>query len=238
MCGKSRPSSDRNTQQDSASDVRSDSAAPLRPPGSPIDEDLYCLTCGYNLRGLYGDPVRCPECGDSNDLGQITIPAVFIRRALHNMETAPTVAVAIALGASIVLVIAFYLSWPALVVPLGILLGLGGGWYAAMCRVRKVFCRRPGWKHILWGFHLSMASWLGTVVLVGVAIEHATAGYSGWLGVLLCVPVAGFLILGEVYGGRTYRRVRAEIASMQRDEAARIGREELRKTLRSGSSRR
>lgn len=35
-------------------------------PTSEIDFDLFCLTCGYNLRGLRGDPVRCPECGDDH----------------------------------------------------------------------------------------------------------------------------------------------------------------------------
>jgi hypothetical protein len=25
-------------------------------------QDINCLECGYNLRGLLGDPVRCPEC--------------------------------------------------------------------------------------------------------------------------------------------------------------------------------
>src|SRR3989442_10695322 len=30
-------------------------------PAKPEDIDLYCLECGYNLRGLSGDPRRCPE---------------------------------------------------------------------------------------------------------------------------------------------------------------------------------
>ena len=29
----------------------------------PFDHDLSCPNCGYNLRGLWGDPLRCPECG-------------------------------------------------------------------------------------------------------------------------------------------------------------------------------
>jgi len=37
--------------------------------GGAIDEDLFCLTCGYNLRALRGDPVRCPECGEDNAVG-------------------------------------------------------------------------------------------------------------------------------------------------------------------------
>ncbi len=30
--------------------------------------DLPCLGCGYNLRGLAGPVVMCPECGHANDL--------------------------------------------------------------------------------------------------------------------------------------------------------------------------
>ena len=35
---------------------------------APLDIDLYCLNCGYNLRGLPGDPIRCPECGQSSSI--------------------------------------------------------------------------------------------------------------------------------------------------------------------------
>jgi hypothetical protein len=61
---------------------------PIRTDASgAIDQDLYCLTCGYNLRGLSGDPLRCPECGNPNDLGTAAIPAEMIRRAMRGMET-------------------------------------------------------------------------------------------------------------------------------------------------------
>ena len=30
-------------------------------PSPAIDVDIFCPTCGYNLRGLTGN--RCPECG-------------------------------------------------------------------------------------------------------------------------------------------------------------------------------
>src|SRR4051812_29675363 len=29
----------------------------------PADAGLFCLGCGYDLRGLSGDTARCPECG-------------------------------------------------------------------------------------------------------------------------------------------------------------------------------
>ena len=52
-----------------------------------IDTDLYCVECGYNLRGLSGDPVRCPECGYHNPLGDVKIPAEIITRQLREMES-------------------------------------------------------------------------------------------------------------------------------------------------------
>ncbi len=43
------------------------SAAPDPPtplePLAALDRDAFCPGCGYNVRGLAGDPIRCPECG-------------------------------------------------------------------------------------------------------------------------------------------------------------------------------
>ena len=67
---------------------------PQQPESSPaLDRDLYCLTCGYNLRGLSGDPLRCPECGKLNPLGDVEIPAEIISAQLRRMETAPALCV-------------------------------------------------------------------------------------------------------------------------------------------------
>jgi hypothetical protein len=53
----------------------------------PIDWDLHCLKCGYNLRGLSGDPVRCPECGSLNPLGEAEIPEELVTRQVRKLET-------------------------------------------------------------------------------------------------------------------------------------------------------
>lgn len=39
-----------------------ESAELILDPELPLPLDLSCLNCGYNLRGLYGNPIRCPEC--------------------------------------------------------------------------------------------------------------------------------------------------------------------------------
>ena len=49
--------------------------------------DLYCLECGYNLRGQAGSPRRCPECGYSNRVEDLEVPAKLIRKALKRLES-------------------------------------------------------------------------------------------------------------------------------------------------------
>ena len=59
---------------------------------SNLDNDsatlgVYCLECGYNLRGHAGDPRRCPECGHLNRVEDLEVPAKLIRRALRRLES-------------------------------------------------------------------------------------------------------------------------------------------------------
>ena len=69
---------------------------PIEPPPAPrsLDIDLYCLSCGYNLRGLSGDPINCPECGSLNPVGDVEIPAPIIAEQLRKMETSPAICLA------------------------------------------------------------------------------------------------------------------------------------------------
>ena len=49
-----------------------------QPPPSDlpgVDEDLHCFNCGYNLRGLSGDPRRCPECFHEYSLSDLRAEA-------------------------------------------------------------------------------------------------------------------------------------------------------------------
>lgn len=48
------------------------------------DTDRYCRLCGYNLRGLSGDSVRCPECGKLNPpCTRYAVVSHFWRFGLH-----------------------------------------------------------------------------------------------------------------------------------------------------------
>lgn len=50
------------------------------------DVDIYCLHCGYNVRGLSGDPRRCPECGNMIPLGLTDVPEHLVKRQLRLMN--------------------------------------------------------------------------------------------------------------------------------------------------------
>jgi hypothetical protein len=68
---------------------------PSKPPDE--DADVYCLKCGYNLRGLSGEPRRCPECFGVNWVGEFEVPSELVARQLRRMESAATICVASAL---------------------------------------------------------------------------------------------------------------------------------------------
>lgn len=57
-------------------------------PATPLSESLYCLDCAYNLRGLTGAIIRCPECGIENDLEVIRDAAHPVRKKLKELEGA------------------------------------------------------------------------------------------------------------------------------------------------------
>jgi hypothetical protein len=49
-----------------------------------IQTDLECLSCGYNLRGLAGSVIQCPECGVECD-----VPRMIANRWTGRWQQAP-----------------------------------------------------------------------------------------------------------------------------------------------------
>jgi hypothetical protein len=194
----------------------------------PLDEDLFCLFCGYNLRGLSGNPVRCPECGKHNDVRQITVPAGMIRAALRKMETAPAVCVACT---TVLIALAFLASIgePRLLVFVGPVALIA--WSIAYRQTEAVCKNRPGWRRIVVDFHavtLLCTSFLPLLIMGLILSSHpfyVVSEEAALLGaLLLAVPmfVAGLII---------YSRTRSRLHEMQREEAIRIARETLRRVM-------
>jgi len=125
---------------------------------APEDIDLYCLNCGYNLRGLSGDPIRCPECGHLNRLELLTLPKELVKKELNKLGYYPMYccisAVFIAFGFIIFLTAGrIHLDdWESIVVSCVILcfVSLGiVGWIWGASKFRKSCQAKPGWLILL-----------------------------------------------------------------------------------------
>jgi hypothetical protein len=55
-------------------------------PTAALDIDLFCLNCGYNLRGLSGDPIRCPECFHESIRADLLCPPREVQRRVRKMH--------------------------------------------------------------------------------------------------------------------------------------------------------
>ena len=224
-------------------------AAP--PPDSPpaLDRDLYCLTCGYNLRGLSGDPLRCPECGHLNPIGDVEMPAEIISAQIRKMESAP----AHCLGAVVLGVPLQYLFWAIVTAgfrrpgfPSGDIFILAAFafapvllWITGAIRFRASCLGRPGWFgallwYHLWGFILLVSTIGGVAGFIYVIVRNSTrvlpalpqADLLAFVaGVAACIPIVWWWV------PRIYRLATDPLTPLQREVAVKIAREDVRKRL-------
>jgi len=209
-----------------ASDVAPESSNADDGAGLPIDEDLYCLYCGYNLRGLSGNPVRCPECGKFNDRVLIAIPAPLIHQALSNMETAPSMCVGVFLVAVLIAFLLLALGKFATAAILAMLAGLL--WLPPYLRMKSNFDNRIGWRAILRDFHLATVLWVAPLFwMIHVLTAFRPPVQPPLLYILTYVIAPGAFVLGMI----VYRNAQKRIDELQRDKAVFMARHLLRKEL-------
>jgi len=212
-------------------------AMPVPKSDGTIEIDLYCLRCGYNLRGLSGDPVRCPECGYDNPTGDLYLPADVITRQLRAMET-PLAAAALALLLSVVFLAISILE---LTVPLGIAIVCmvtAGVW---MARFRNSCEKRPDWLGAFVRYQL-IATLMSALVCVPLAAGCYLFWYQrrSWTRFSdLFYPVAlllfGLTLVVILLGLKgLHRRLKASIEPLQREMAVRIARDVIRKRQARG----
>lgn len=156
-------------------------AVPSAPPERGFSFDIFCLQCGYNLRGLAGDPIRCPECSFHNPLGDVEVPAPLIRRQLARMEEAPLLCVlALPIGVIVGFITATTLlvkvgtpvSWQTTALPGALAAGGSAALivfvYGAV-RFRSGCLRQPGWvaalARYLFGAFLALGAMIGAYLL-------------------------------------------------------------------------
>ncbi|MEX0744947.1 MAG: hypothetical protein WD118_05040 [Phycisphaeraceae bacterium] len=147
--------------------------------------DLPCLGCQYNLRGLVGPVVKCPECGHANDLGDPTpwrkkkLPTgVRIREHWPATAALASFIVMVVLPLAISSAITIGLNWPQFdpflpaLLPFP-MLAMVLAWWALMCLrwLRSCQNKRWGWS-VLIGTHLAMWGTLfGAVGCVAVFVD-------------------------------------------------------------------
>ena len=131
---------------------------------SELNRDLYCLGCGYNLRGLSGDPLRCPECGMFNALADLEVPAAMIRRAVRRLETGPAFCTgAVVMWLCLVPVLLAGLAGfrgtapppkEILIFLMIVIAFAAAGWIVGVIMFRSSCGEKPGWGIALAKFHL------------------------------------------------------------------------------------
>jgi len=223
-------------------------------PPNLEDIDIYCLKCGYNLRGLSGDPRRCPECFYMNPMGDALPPAELISTQLRRMETAPATALvcfAILLVAAVPLLAMLpdlidnnppraerscccNLFMPAAVV----------GWVSSVVRFRNSCRKRPGWGRVLVRYHIiglaAMVGVSGLVLFVGLLLQSliGASERSGVTALLytaaVFILVVGTVVLHTRLLPRLRTLARGDMDQLQREVAVEITRETLRKNLAKG----
>lgn len=138
------------------------------PPPRPIAHDVPCSACGYNLRGLAGDPVRCPECFHEHPRESLELDPGHIS-GVRELQAA---ADALMLG---ILVATFGLilapcGGVLLVIYAVILIG------PALSDMKQRFRGQSGWATLLWQF-------VGLTIAVPMCFLGLTLGIAacGWL---------------------------------------------------------
>lgn len=195
-----------------------------------IDEDIFCVHCGYNLRGLSGDPVRCPECGCDNELASVVVSAELIRKAWRDLETCPTACVALTVTfvllasvAAAVSVVA--LGMAALLIALGMFV-----WRSTYRRfVITVGDAKPA-RHIVLRFHLATLLCTGPIPCL-LVMEHIYGDESLRVPDSLALAVIAGTIVLIPLGLKLYGNVQRDTIRAQREAAVRIARDRLRKAL-------
>ena len=217
-------------------DIPSTTGAPAdSPPPLILDFDLACQHCRYNLRGLSGDPVRCPECGTSNTLGEgepseADIAAQFLRTDLT--PGACVCAMLVVLPTQAMIWLLALLALRGRIVPgeLGESLECVGApallslviWYASVERFRTLCGRQPGWRQALLLYHVYGLGISLTIITAVIALYTWLMWPAGDLNVW-CVLLPAVTLAAAIKGARRlmaapYARLQARIHTMQRPQ--------------------
>lgn len=118
-------------------------------PTRPLTFDARCMRCGYNLRGLSGDPIGCPECGFMNELRELD-KRFSLRTRFRELRGAGDAILLAVLGIGLgVLFWSFRGPWP---LALPILVGSGVLAHLALAACTRVMPGQAEWRPLLFRY--------------------------------------------------------------------------------------
>lgn len=203
--------------------------APASLPGGPLADDVYCIGCGYNLRGLSGEMIRCPECGDSTPAEVLEYPAALIRKYLRKLESH------LALGVAMLL-----MALPAIYTGVTdpnagsviALLLLTIAWVALITNFRKLCNGRTDWRRGIFRYHVvgCLACIAVVAVVAGSVIASDLLLGPGrmWRGYRMLAGVAAFPVIVVVLvpiARRLHKWLTSSLAVMRREVAVSLAKE-------------
>jgi hypothetical protein len=208
----------------------------VQDPAGPLDIDLHCLHCGYNLRGLPGDPVRCPECFHENARADLLCPPAEVQRRVRKMHRYADFCVLVGFLIVIALVSAAVQREPSCLV-CGLVV-LPVVWAVSAIMFERACLSQAGWLGILLRTSVYGVLWaIGSIVCLALTALAAWVLFGSdarsvfgiplfWVLVAIVAIVGGFVVAGRGYG----RRI-DELEKLARN-AVRFEQEELRRRAR------
>ncbi|HNQ23250.1 MAG TPA: hypothetical protein PKK06_09170 [Phycisphaerae bacterium] len=213
-----------------AADGSAPAGAEQRHPAVPHDEDLYCIHCGYNLRGLFGDPIRCPECGGESAVRDLRVPARVIAVQLRKLEGCPVNCVT-AMFLFVPALAMAWVAWPPGLVCVG---GVVAWWWVGARHCASICSPQSNWTGMLFWFHVAGLLWgaLVIVLVTGPVLtpDPAIGGYLSLIALGL-LAAAGVMGLARRWLGINargpYTIAKAKLAELARGTAVRLAEQEL-----------
>ena len=221
-----------------------------QPQSLEVTFDCECMECGYNLRGLSGEPVRCPECGHLNPVHEVHVTPEAIAWQLRRMETPLAVcALATVLGIPLVglcVYVAFhdltFFSEGMFPCPAVSLFGLLIAWWSCVMHFRDACECQPAWAPAFWRYQVravASAAFVASPILAGSLLlsHYSRGGGSGtqqvWIVLGVLAVVALVVGIAIVVAPRMHRSLRKTIDPLVRETATQLAWESMRERMRS-----
>lgn len=183
-----------------------------------VQIDIACPRCEYNLRGLLGPIVTCPECGLESAAAELATrqwTKPWYKAPGFNTLAWPGVCAFVG-GFFVLPVLLAHMAWNGFGTYLVELIGVGI-WGLLMARAYRVFNSTLGVWFAL-AIHILIAAFLLATIVLGAAIVNLILiglNHSQRLWVIAIALVAGLLLLFLLWISRRIERAIAQVCIRQ-----------------------